>query len=128
MADAAAKLKVARDALHVEDVNRQGNSKAQIRELIPMPGRRFEPQAAGDMGPVPAGGKPSRYRPGSDNRDNELQSHFAGFSADTGDEEIIVHRWDDISVELNARSIRQLSRHDRLSPDSRSNDLRSPGQ
>ena len=104
VADAAAKLKVAKDALHVEDVIGRGTAKAQIRELIPMPGG-----GGSNLRLLEIWGQ---FRQVENRVDIDraviigtmsYKAIFAGFSADTGDEEIIVHRWDDISViELSA--------------------------
>ncbi|NLA58497.1 MAG: DUF3794 domain-containing protein [Firmicutes bacterium] len=97
-AEAAARLKVAKDVLHIEDVIGRGTAKAQIRELIPIPGG-----SGSDLRLLEISG---RFRPVENRVEIDravivgtmsYKAIFAGFSVDTGEEQIIVHRWDEVS-------------------------------
>lgn len=103
-AETAAKLKVVKDWVQIEDVIGRGKGKAEIRDVIPIPGgsglhfklleisgrfraveNRVEIDRAVIVGTM------------------SYKAVLARHNADSGEEEIIVHRWDDISsVQLSA--------------------------
>ena len=104
-ADPAVRLKAAKDVLHIEDVIGRGTARAQIREIIPIPGG-----GGPDLRLLEVQGK---FRPVENRVDIDravivgtmsYRAICAGYSADTGEEQIVIHRWDDISaVELSAQ-------------------------
>ncbi len=104
VASSPRKIKLSKDVLHLEDVVGQGTAQVEIREVLPLPAGAEHPVRLLELqGSFKAAEKRAAVDRGVVSGTMSYKAVCAVISEHTGDEQLLVYRWDDVArVELSA--------------------------